>query len=76
MNVQELTFLRDHISIEILFWRDIYFTFNNILNEEQDRQIRLHIQAFLRTVDRLIQQLRFEHQVLERDIQGILRMRR
>ena len=75
MNVQELTFLRDHISIEILFWRDIYFTFNNILNEEQDRQIRLHLQAFLRTVDRLLQQLRFEHQVLERDI-AILRMRR
>ena len=74
MNVQELTFLRDNISIEILFWRDIYFTFNNILNEEQDPQIRLHLQTFLRTIDRLLQQLQFEHEVLGRDIG--LRMRR
>ena len=76
MNVQELTTLRDHIYIEIVFWGDIYFNFNNILNEEQDNHIRLHLQAFLRTVDRLIRQLRFEHQLVERNIQDLFAMRR
>ena len=76
MNVQELTTLRDHIYIEIVFWGDIYFNFNNILNEEQDNHIRLHLQAFLQTVDRLIRQLRFEHQLVERNIHDIFTMRR
>ena len=76
MNVQELTTLRDHIYIEIVFWGDIYFNFNNILNEEQDNHIRLHLQAFLQTVDHLIRQLRFEHQLVERNIHDIFAMRR
>ena len=76
MNVQEVTTLRDHIYLEIVFWGDVYFNHNNILNEEEDNHIRLHLQVFLRTVNRLIRQLRFEHQQVQRNIDNILAMRR
>jgi len=73
MNVQELTTLRDNIYREIVFWGNVYYNHNIMLNEEEDDDIRLHLQVFLRTISRLMQQLRFEHRQVQRSIDAIRR---